>query len=269
MDKKYSTPAQVPFPVIGKYMQPELVDRTCVIGKFNTGPINYHSSLDDQVDHLETKFQWLTNEAYRRMKISDVSVDEIYFAISIIHMKCFAKNYVNECFEKANTLAKIWGKLNHLWDFFNYELFQQVVRVMFTKADDPLLSELAKYESEMEIFCSRTKFCDFVNHWPFSIAKPKQKAIKKLKKILVTVDQKWEDCTLHDAKRIFSVSFSLPQEFMVLKGACTGILPPSVASSIKKLQGNSSVLFQLHNWHIPEKLLTISSYFWKFQLYEN
>ncbi|XP_064387664.1 uncharacterized protein LOC135335907 isoform X3 [Halichondria panicea] len=256
MGKKYSTPAQVPFPL-----------SKLVTGH---GPINYHSSLDDQVDHLGASFQWLTNEAYRRMKISDVSVDEIYFAISIIHMKCFAKNYVNECFEKANTLAKIWGKLNHLWDFFNYELFQQVVRVMFTKADDPLLSELAKYESEMEIFCSRTKFCDFVNHWPFSIAKPKQKAIKKLKKILVTVDQKWEDCTLHDAKRIFSVSFSLPQEFMVLKGACTGILPPSVASSIKKLQVLTMETLEKENKITDEQLDTrveetdlpqLSSYF--------
>ncbi len=245
MDKKYSTPAQVPFPVIGKYMQPELVDRTCVIGKFNTGPINYHSSLDDQVDHLETKFQWLTNEAYRRMKISDVSVDDFYVAISNMKllMKCLAKKYVEECFKKASTLAKIWGKLNHFWNFFNYELFQQVVRIMFTKLDDPLLRELAQYENEMEIFLSRTKLCDFVDHWPFSIAKPKQKAIQKLKRIIITVVQKWEDCTLHDVKktkRIFSVGFSLPQEFMVLKGGGTGSVsillyaPPSVASSIEE-----------------------------------
>ncbi len=179
------------------------------------------------------------------MKISDVSVDDFYVAISNmkLSMKCLAKKYVEECFEKASTLAKIWGKLNHFWNFFNYELFQQVVRIMFTKLDDPLLSQLAKYENEMEIFLSRTKLCDFVDHWPFSIAKPGKRAIKKLKKLIITVDQKWEDCTLHDVKktkRIFSVGFSLPQEFMVLKGAGTGSVsivlyaPTSVASSIEE-----------------------------------
>ncbi|XP_064397672.1 uncharacterized protein LOC135344400 isoform X3 [Halichondria panicea] len=235
MGKKHSktTPAQVPFPL------------SKVVTGHMHGPVNYHSSLDDQVDHLETSFQWLTNEAFRRMKISNVSVDDFYVAISNmkLSMKCLAKKYVEECFEKASTLPKIWGKLNHFWNFFNYELFQQVVRVMFTKADDPLLSQLAEYENEMKTFLCRTKLCDFVDHWPFSIAKPKKKAIKQLKRIFVTVDKKWEDCTLHDVKKTkttFSVGFSLPQEFMVLKGAGTGSVsillhaPPSLANSIEE-----------------------------------
>ncbi len=220
----------------------------CSVDQFEnsiTGLVNDHSSLDDQVDYLETKFQWLTGEAYRRIKISGVSVDDFYVTISNMKllMKHLAKKYVEECFEKANTLAKIWVDLNHFWDFFNYELFQHVVRVMFTKADDPLLSKLAEYESEMEIFLSRTKLCDFVDHWPFSITKPKKKAIQKLKRIVITVYKKWEYCTLHDVKktrRFFSKGFSLPQEFMVLKGVGNGSVSillsvlPSLASSIEE-----------------------------------
>ncbi len=197
------------------------------------------------MDHLETKFQWLTNEAYRRIKISGVSVDDFYVTISNmkLSMKCLAEKYVEECFEKAaNTLAKMWAKLNHFWDFFNYELFQHVVRVTFTE-EDPLRIKLAEYEREMEIFLSRTKLCDFVDHWPFSITKPKKKAIRKLKRIVITVYKKWECCTLHDVKktrRIFSEGFFLPQEFMVLKGVGNGSVSillfvlPSLASSIEE-----------------------------------
>ncbi len=197
------------------------------------------------MDYLETKFQLLTDEAHQRIKISGVSVDDFYASISNmkLSMKCLAKKYVKECFEKANTLAKIWGELNHFWDFFNYELFQHVVRVMFTEAEDPLRRELAEYESDMEIFLSRTKLCDFVDYWPFSITQPKKKAIKKLKRIVITVDKKWEDCTLHDVKktrRIFSKGFFLPQEFMVVKGVGNGSVSillsvlPSLASSIEE-----------------------------------
>ncbi len=91
-----------------------------------------------------------------------------------LSLKSLARKYVEECFEKANTLAKIWDKLN---DFFNYELFQHVVRVMFTEADDPLLSKLAEYGSEMDGFLSSTKLCDFFKMWPFSIDSPQKKEV--------------------------------------------------------------------------------------------
>ncbi len=62
-----------------------------------------------------------------------------------VSLKHIAGNYVKECFEKPNTLANMWGKLNQFWDFLNYELFQHVARVMFTETNDPLLRKLAVY----------------------------------------------------------------------------------------------------------------------------
>ncbi len=201
--------------------------------------------MDDQVEHLEKIFKLLTNEGYRQIKKSGVSVDDFYAIISSMNvsMRYLVGNYVEECFEKAQTLAKMWGKLNQFWDFLNYELFQHVVRGIFTEADDPLLSKLAEYESEREIFLSSTKLCDFVNHWPFSIAKPTKKLIDKFKRIVVKVCNKWEDCTLYDVKtsnEIFSKGFSLPQQFMLLAGGVKGsvsiilYVPPSLASSIEE-----------------------------------
>ncbi len=158
-------------------------------------------------------------------------------------LKSLARKYVEECFEKANTLAKIWGKLNHFWDFFNYELFQHVVRVMFTEADDPLLSKLAEYESEMDGFLSSTKLCDFFKVWPFSIDSPQKKEVGELKNVVVKVNKSWDDCTLRDIKNIsdtFAQGFFLPREFLLVAGvgkSSVSILwsvPTSLASSIEE-----------------------------------
>ena len=213
--------------------------------KFNTGSVTDYSSLKDQIKHLENIFQWLTNEAYKRMKNANVSLDDFYALISSMNVSLdhLAGKYIEECFEKANTLAKMWGKLNRFWDFLNCELFQHVVQVMFIETDDPLRSKLAEYESEREIFLSSTKLCDFVDHWPFLKAKPKTKSIDKFKRIVVKVCKKWKDCTLHDVKKstiIFSEDFSLPREFMLLAGARKSsvsiilYVPLSVASSIEE-----------------------------------
>ena len=187
----------------------------------------------------------LTNEGYRRIKKSGISVEDFYAIITSmsVSLKHIAGNYVEECFEKANTLAKMWGKLNQFWDFLNYELFQHVVRVMFTEAGDPLLRKLAEYESERETFLNETKLCDFVDHWPFLIAKPKKRSIVKLKRIVVKVCKEWKDCTLYDVKttnKLFSKGFSLPQEFMLVAGGIKSsvsiilYVPPSLAYSIEE-----------------------------------
>ncbi len=160
-----------------------------------------------------------------------------------LSLKSLARKYVEECFEKANTLAKIWGKLNHFWDFFNYELFQHVVQVTFTEADDPLLSKLAEYESEMDGFLSSTKLCDFFKVWPFSIDSPQKKEVGELKNVVVRVNKCWDDCTLSNIKNIsdtFAQGFFLPREFLVVAGvgkSSVSILwsvPPSLARSIEE-----------------------------------
>ncbi len=158
-----------------------------------------------------------------------------------LSLKILAGKYIEECFEKARTLAKIWGKLNRFWDFFNYELFRHVLRVMFTEADDPLLSQLAEYESEMDGFLSSTKLSDFFKVWPFSIDSPQEKEVGKLKNVIVRVNKSWDDCTLRDVKNIsntFAQGFFLPREFLLVAGvgkSSVSILwsvPPSLASSI-------------------------------------
>ena len=86
-------------------------------------------------------------------------------------LKQTAGKYLKECFKQlgpTSTLEVLWGDLNFLGDFINYELFRHVVIVMFTKPDDPLLSRLAEYEDEMGKFLTSTKLCDFFTVWPFS-----------------------------------------------------------------------------------------------------
>ncbi len=160
-----------------------------------------------------------------------------------LSLKNLAGKYIEECFEKAQTLAKIWGKLNRFWDFFNYELFRHVLRVMFTDADDPLLSQLAEYESEMDKFLYSTKLSDFFKVWPFSIDSPQEKEVGKLKNVIVRVNKSWDDCTLRDVKNIsntFAQGFFLPREFLLVAGvgkSSVSILwsvPPSLASSIEQ-----------------------------------
>ena len=208
------------------------------------GCVTDYPILADQIEHMEKKFQWLVKEVYSRLKLSGISVDDFY--ADVMNMKLSLKNvaakYVEECFEKANTIAIFWGKLNRFWDFFNYELFQHVVHIIITDVKNPLLSKLAEYESEMASFLVCTKLYEFCAVWPFSL-EPKKKDIKKLKNIVIKVRRKWEDCTLRDIKNItntFAQEFFLPREFFLVAGvgkSSVSILwyvPPSLASLIEE-----------------------------------
>ena len=206
------------------------------------------SDLTTKVDILETEFHSLTTQALERLQRDGVGLGTFYARVtSMKHtLKRIAGKYLKECFKQlgsSSSLEMLWGELNFFWDFFNYELFQHVVRVMFTEADDPLLSKLAEYEERIGRFLSSTKLCDFFKVWPFSIEKPQEKEIVELKKVVVKVDRKWEESTLHDVKNIssmFAQSFFLPREFLLLAGvgkssvSLLWYIPSSVASSIEE-----------------------------------
>ena len=184
------------------------------------------SDLQEKVDILETKFHSLTTQALERLHQTGVSVSMFYAKISLMKhtLKRIAGKYLKQCFKQlgdSSDLESLWGELNWFWDFFNYKLLQHVIRVMFTESGDPLLSQLAEYEDEIGRFLSSTKLCDFFNVWPFSTEKPQQKEVVKLKRVVVRVDRRWEDCTLHDVKNIsstFAQGFFLPREFLLLAG---------------------------------------------------
>ncbi|XP_064390669.1 uncharacterized protein LOC135338460 isoform X1 [Halichondria panicea] len=203
------------------------------------------TNLIAKINTLETTFQELTKEALKRLKQSGVSVDDFYASITNMKqsLKYLSGKYVRECFKKVQTLAKIWGELNHFWDFLNYELFQHVVRVMFTEAGNPLLSQLAEYESDMDGFLSLTKLCDYFKVWPCTIDNPQAKEVRELKKVVLRVNKNWDDCTLRDIKNIsstFAQGFFLPREFLLVAGigkSSVSILwsvPPSLANSIEE-----------------------------------
>ena len=161
-------------------------------------------------------------------------------------LKSLASKYLEESFRKSvatSSLALFWGKLNRFWDFFNYELFQHVVETIFTVASDSLRHEVSDYIREIEVFSASTKLSDFFHVWPFSIDKPQEKDIVEFRQVIIEVDKKWEDCTLHDVKNIsrkFAQSFFLPREFLLLAGVGKGsvsilwYVPPSLASSIEE-----------------------------------
>ena len=206
------------------------------------------SDLQAKVDILETKFQALASQTLERLHQSSVSVGMFYGKVSCMKhtLKRVAGRYLKECFRQfgsSSSLESLWGELNWFWDFFNFELLQHVVRVMFTVADDPLLSQLAEYEDEIGRFFSSTKLSDFFKVWPFSIDRPQEKEVVELKRVIVKIDRNWEDCTLRDVKNIsstFAQGFFLPREFLLLAGVGKSSItllwyvPPSLASSIEE-----------------------------------
>ena len=204
------------------------------------------SNLKEGVDILETKFQALTSRALQRLQQTGVRVDTFYAQVTCMKhtLRGLAGKYIRESLSKLGssaTLEMLWGELNFFWDFFNYELLQHVIRVMFTETDDPLLCQLAEYEDEIGRFLSSTKLCDFFKVWPFSTKKPQEKEIRELKRVVVKVDRKWKECTLHDVKNVsstFAQGFFLPHEFLLLAGvgkssvSLLWYVTPSVASLI-------------------------------------
>ena len=207
------------------------------------------SDLQTTVDILETKFQQLTSQTLKRLQQTSVNVGTFYAQVTCMKhtLKRLAGKYVKKSYKQlassVSPLESLWGELNDFWDFFNYELLQHVIRVMFTEAEDPLLSQLAEYEHEIDRFLSSTKLCHFFKVWPFSIDKPQEKEVAQLKRVVVRVDRKWEDCTLLDVKKIsdtFAQGFFLPREFLLLAGVCKSsvsllwYIPPSLASSIEE-----------------------------------
>ena len=207
------------------------------------------SDLQAKVDVLETKFNSLTTQALECLHQTGVSVSMFYAKISCMKhtLKRIAGKYLKQCFKQLSAFSKpdvesLWGELNWFWDFFNYELLQHVIRVMFTQRDDPLLGQLVEYENEIGTFLSSTKLCDFFKVWPFSTDKPQEKDILELKRVVVRVDRRWEECTLLDVKNIsstFAQGFFLPREFLLLAGVSKSsvsflwYVPPSIASSIE------------------------------------
>ena len=139
-------------------------------------------------------------------------------------LKRLAGKYLENVFENcvsSSGLEYVWGKFNYFWDFYNYELLQHVIRVMFTEEGDPLLSQLAEYEDKIGDFLASTKLSNFLKVWPLSTGKPQEKEIAELKRVVVRVDRRWEDCTLHDVKNIsnmFTQCFFFPREFGRLAG---------------------------------------------------
>ena len=206
------------------------------------------SNIQAQVDILETKFQALTTQTLERLQQTGVSVDIFYAKITCMKykLKRIAGKYVKESLKQlgsSTTLHMLWEELNFFWDFFNYELLQHVIRIMFTVSDDPLLSQLAEYEENLGRFLSSTKLSDFFVVWPFSTDKPQDKEVAELKRVIVRVDRKWEDCTLYDVKALTSVfaqGFFLPREFLLLAGvgkssvSLLWYVPPSMASLIEE-----------------------------------
>ena len=208
--------------------------------------ISLTSDLKGKVDCLEIKFQALVDAAFECLETMGVSPATFYAKVSNMKMtlKSIAGKYFEECFGKVHStdpLGTLWGKLNLFWDYFNFELLQHVIKVMFTKGH-PLLSKLAEYENHIGQFLSSTNLQDFFRLWPFSVEKPRNKKIGKLKKMVVTVQRKWEDCTLHDVKNVsntFAQTFFLPHEFLLLAGVGKSSLcllwyiPPSLASTVE------------------------------------
>ena len=204
------------------------------------------SNIQAQVDILETKFQALTTQTLERLQQTSVSVDTFYAKVTCMKytLKRIAGKYVRESLKQlgsSTTLQMLWGELNFFWDFFNYELLKHVITIMFTASDDPLLSQLAEYEENLGRFLSSTKLTDFFVVWPFSTDKPQDKEVAELKRVIVRVDRKWEDYTLHDVKAVTSVfaqGFFLPREFLLLAGvgkssvSLLWYVPPPLASLI-------------------------------------
>ena len=206
------------------------------------------STLQARVDILENKFQALASQTLKHLHQANVSIDMFYGQVSCMKhtLKRVAGKYFKECFRRfgvSSSLESLWGELNWFWDFFNYELLEHVVRVMFPEAEDPLLSQLALYKDEIGRFLSSTKLCHFFKVWPFSTDKPQEKEVAELKRVVVRVDRRWEDCTLQDIKSIsstFTQAFFLPRELLLLAGVGRGSIsllwyaPPSLASSIEE-----------------------------------
>ena len=215
------------------------------------------ADIATKADILENKFLSLVNEAFECLVKKKVSIDYFYAKVSCMKnvLKKVASMYLEESFDKLvviSSFESLWGKLNRFWDFYNYELFQHVVRVMFAEVDDPVLRQLAEYENDIDEFLASTKLCDFFEVWPFSTDKPLEKDIVELRGVVVRVDRKWEDCTLRDVKKIsntFAQCFFLPREFLFLAGAGKSSVSllwyvlPSLARTIKeKLKETSDSL---------------------------
>ena len=209
------------------------------------------SDLQAKVDILETKFQVLANHTLECLLDSGVSVS-MFYAIASNKPKSVAGKCLKECFRLfglISSLESLWGKLNRLWNFFNYELLQHIIRVIITVADDPLLSQLAEYEDEIGRFLSSTKLSDFFKVWPFSIDRPQENEVVELRRVIMKIDRNWEDCTLRDVKSVsntFAQGFFLPHEFLLLAGVGKSSItllwyvPPSLASSIEEKVTNTS-----------------------------
>ena len=93
--------------------------------------------------------------------------------------------------DTESTVEDVWRKLSGYSNFLNYTLTEHLIKKF---GGQDLLETMKAYRAKLEVFCSKTRLCDFVQYFKGMI-KCKDTLIKNLK---VKFDQNWKTCTLQD-----------------------------------------------------------------------
>ena len=206
--------------------------------------------LRTDIEELEDQFSNMSDRTLDTIKEKKVTVQ--LFKSRLINLnvrnKEQHKDFLNaNIFSEADTestVEDIWRKLSDYSNFLNYTLTEHLIK-KFGSQD--LLETMKAYRAKLEVFCSRTRLCDFVQYFK-DIIKCKDTLIKSLK---VKFDQNWKTCTLQDmegwkkslTQELLLPSFTVnPSEIgtgcVSITWAIPAMFTPSLVEKLKTLDKN-------------------------------
>ena len=148
-------------------------------------------NLRTDIEQLEDEFINLANHTFDIIKGDTVQEFQDHLInLNVrnkeMHKEFLDSNIFTETSDKS--VRDMWRKLSYYSNFLNYTLVEHLIKRLHAQ---DLFETMKAYKRKLEIFCSKTRLCDFATIF---------KRITKFKEVLMEVkrDKNWETCTLQD-----------------------------------------------------------------------
>jgi len=138
-----------------------------------------------------------------------------------VHNKKLHEEFLEDIWSQIGdaTIEDVWYKLGKYWDFLNYSLLEHLVKKF---GDEALKARMKTYKKKLENFLSKTRLCDFIEHFKHV---NKSLVRENFWMFEVKLKKDWEECTLEDlehVKRNITQKLFFPSFSLVLKDFNSG-----------------------------------------------
>ena len=169
------------------------------------------------IKELEERFSNLQKQLSAEMTAnSEVTPEESLTLLPIALQREYYKKLIEEnldTLEKADSIRKIFYRLNIHFTFIDYGLLEHLVGVYGSRE---LKEQMSQYVEDVQVFFDKTTVEQLMNHWP-----GKHDIPPNFEKLKVLIDKDPKSCTLRkldDLRKKFCSEIKLSETVFVVIG---------------------------------------------------